>query len=211
MLATEVSCRLLQEEELPWFLALLMEISYNEALSLSSEPNLAHSWVLGAWLGEILVGAVQIVPSVHPDTAVIVDTTVAPQMRGRGIGTLLHKEREKLLRGKGRTKIISAVAPWNGPSLNCLLNKSGYRGTRYLRDCYSKGEDKLMMQKDLLASQNSMPRENTEVVEVHSRDEFLGSDARTRLEIIINNEGFQVIKLVRNKNNQNYSLILERG
>ena len=211
MSVTEISCRLLHEEELPWFLSLLMQINYHDALNLSYEPNLSHSWILGAWLEEILVGAVQMVPSIKPDTAVIVYTAVNAQMRGRGIGTLLHRERERFLRENGRTKVVSAVAPWNGPSLNCLLNKRGYIGTQYLRDCYLKGEDKLKVEKDLLVPHNLTPRKNSKVVEVHARNRFLSSSARAKLESLINMEGFQVTKLVRNGRSQNYSLRLEMG
>ncbi|KKU02793.1 MAG: hypothetical protein UX99_C0014G0005 [Candidatus Amesbacteria bacterium GW2011_GWB1_47_26] len=104
--------------------------------------------------------------------------------------------------------------PKRSPSLNCSLNKGKCRGTHYLRNCYLEGEDRLKIEKDLLAPRNSVTQVSegdVRAVEISGRDEFVGSKARTGLERMINEEGYQVTKLVRKDDGSSYFLQLERG
>ena len=83
-----------------------------------------------------------------------------------------------------------------------------------MRNCYLEGEDRLKIEKDLLAPRNSVTQVSegdVRAVEISGRDEFVGSKARTGLERMINEEGYQVTKLVRKDDGSSYFLQLERG
>ena len=136
-------------------------------------------------------------PSIKPDTAVIIDTTVARDFRNRGIGATLIGERGKFLLQQGRVNIVSTIAPWNGASLNCNLNKNCARGIRYYRDYSDAGEDRIEVRRNLLWTTTSQPWQNEELIQIPFKNEFLSGKERGILEELINLEGFQVTSVRR--------------
>lgn len=206
--------RELKREEL--LLLATIEENRNEAQTtqLSVGPILEHIWVLGAWLGEELVGAVQMIPSKKEDSVVIFDAVVKENMRNIGIGSRIHQEREKFLRERGRTRTVSAIAPWNGPSLNYSLNKNRTKGVRYHRDCYGRNEDRIEIVKDLLVIEDGFDesgygrlfvnrgwgtpgRGETLFVPVFTQEIFLNTPSRDTLESLLNERGYIAVGLIR--------------
>jgi GNAT superfamily N-acetyltransferase len=195
------------EKEMPFWMALQMGVSAVQAKKLSYDPFVFHCWVLGAWLAGNLVGGMEFIRSAHPGYAVGANVVVASEHRGRGVGSLLYRERGRFLLEKGIDTVVTSISIWNGPSLNFALNKNGARGVRYLRDCYVEGDDKLWVESKLKIEGKAFDEAGAgsdykggaqeNFVLVAPKEEFLNSQARQRLENLVNGGGCCVIGLVR--------------
>jgi len=175
---------------------LVMNIKDSEAAQYAIYPIFTHLWVYGCWLRESLVGVTQMMPSVISDTTFIIDTTVSPKYRNLGIATELISQRERFLVSLNRTKVVSTIAPWNGSSLNCNLNKHNARGIKYHLGDKNLGEDKIETRKNLLSTKVlGAKTDSTKVFNIHSRRRYLASQQRIDIEGLMNTDGYQLARV----------------
>ncbi len=209
---SELKFGLVSQGDFGKFVKLVVNIKDSEAIQYAVYPIFTHLWVYGCWLRKNLIGVTQMMPSVISDTAFIIDTTVSQQYRNKGVGTRLILERERFLIGQGRTNVVSTIAPWNGPSLNCIITKNSARGVRYHLGNKALGEDKVEIIKDLTSTKIiGHEAANMKTFKVHSRKRYLASRQRQDIVELMNAEGYELARVEKLDKSRNDSCILFLG
>jgi ribosomal protein S18 acetylase RimI-like enzyme len=118
-----------------------------------------------------LVGAIEFLQQEKPHHGFIHGVVVDPSEQYSGLGTRLIKHAEKEAVEKGNHVMECTISPTNGASLRAFVNHCGYRGVKFIPDCYGPGEHRLWITRDL--TQNPVHFNYHEKVQAQQDGEYV--------------------------------------
>lgn len=85
----------------------------------------------------------------RPDVICLAGVAIRKDKRGRGLGTLLVNHILKDLKRDGFVEVRLTVSPENAAAMRIYQHKMGFKKKDFLHDFYGKGEDRLILVKQL--------------------------------------------------------------
>ncbi len=85
----------------------------------------------------------------RPDAICVAGIAIRKDKRGQGLGTLLMSHILKDLKRDGFTEVRLTVSPDNAAAMRIYDDKMGFRKKAFEKDFYGRGEDRLVLIKEL--------------------------------------------------------------
>lgn len=165
-------------------------------------------WILGLKdIGGKLIGAVEMIRSKNMQEGFIHGVVVDSDFQYHGIGNQLISsavEKAKLI---GMVKLSATISPQNGPSLNAFINKNGFIATKFVPDCYGKGEDRFWVEIDLVNENTSFQQKMLFLKK--EPEAVIDTDHKTLHHLLDN--GYVAIGLVHQEEQPNFIYLVEKG
>lgn len=184
----------------------VIEVTDLEALAFSGEGEDIFTiaaigkigWLWGIHDNSQLIGAVELLRQKDPGKGFIHGVIIHPETQYKGAGTRLIRFTEEQALKNGMNQLECTIAPTNGASLCAFLNKCGYKGEKFIRDCYGPGGHRLWVSRNL--EEPVKPFDYRDILKRQAEGQpvyFVEDNDYSALEELLSRKGMEVIGIVK--------------